>query len=71
MSLIAGQTAGPNGLTFFCGNSGVFGGCFRLKKNRTFLFSNFFFHGQRRALQLVCTNYNYLKQNRGKLNFIA
>ena len=30
MSPIVGQTAGLNGLTFFCGHSGVPGGCFRL-----------------------------------------
>ena len=42
MSPIAGQMAGPNGLEFFCGHSGVPGGCFRQKKNRIFLFSILF-----------------------------
>jgi len=46
---IAGQTAGPNALNFFCGHSWVAGGCFRLKQN--------FFHGQRRALQLVYSEF--------------
>ena len=31
---IAGQTAGPIGLNFFCGHSWVTGGCYRLKKIR-------------------------------------
>ena len=49
---IAGQTAGPNGLKW------VAEGYLRLKKNSKIFFfkffsSNFFFHGQRRALQLV------------------
>jgi len=29
---IAGQTAGPIGLKFFCGHSVVAGGCYRLNK---------------------------------------
>ena len=56
---IVGQMAGPNKLKFFYGHSGVVGGCLRLKKFELFyIFSKFFFkfiffHGQRRALQLV------------------
>ena len=48
---IAGQLAGPIGLKLLSDYSG---GCFRLKKS-IFSFKNFhiFFHGQRRALQLV------------------
>ena len=47
MSPIAGQTAGPNGLKFFCGHSWLVRGCFRLKKIEYFCFkicfsSNFF-----------------------------
>ena len=37
---IADQTAGPNGLKFFCGHSWVAGGCYRLKE--TFFIINFF-----------------------------
>ena len=33
---IAGQSAGPNGLIFFCGDSGVAGGCLKLKKIQFF-----------------------------------
>ena len=43
---IAGQTSGPIGLNFFCGHSLV------QEKKRNF-FSKFFFHGKRRALQLL------------------
>ena len=50
----------PNGLTdcaeICCGHSGVAGGCYRLKEFEIFLstfFFNFFFHGNRRALQQV------------------
>ena len=52
----------PNGWTdwadIFCGHSGVAEGWHRLKKNskiffKIYFFSTFFFHGQRRALQLV------------------
>ena len=52
----------PNGWTdwaeIFCGHLWVAGGCYRLKKNSNFFPENvfikiFFFHGQRRALQLV------------------
>ena len=60
---IAGQTAGPNGLNFMwtlIGDRGVL----KAKKIRHFFlsifyffFENFFFHGQRRALQLV---YKYI-----------
>ena len=49
---IAGQTAGPIGLNFFVDTQGWPGGVkgYFFK----FLFSNFFFfHGQRRALQLI------------------
>ena len=31
---IAGRTAGPVGLIFFCGHSWVAGGCYRLKKSK-------------------------------------
>ena len=50
---IAGKTAGPNGLNFFCGHSGVAKGCLRLKKKSNIFFQIFFIHGQRRALQLI------------------
>ena len=50
----------PNGRTdcaeTCCGHSGVAGGCYRLKEFEIFLstfFFNFFFHGNRRALQQV------------------
>ena len=60
MLRIAGQTAGPIGLKFFSRHSWVVGGGGGLaKKNRKFLlksFFQFFFHGQRRALQLVLYN---------------
>ena len=39
---IAGQTAEPIGLQFFCGHSWAAEGCYRLKK-RTFFFKIFFF----------------------------
>ena len=48
MLRIAGQTAGPIGLNFFVDTW--------LKKSKIFFFKffkYFFFHGQRRALQLV------------------
>ena len=35
---IAGQTAGPNGLKFFCGHSWVAGGCLRLKGSNFVVF---------------------------------
>ena len=38
---IADQTAGPNGLKFFCGHSWVAGGCYRLIE--TFFHNSFFF----------------------------
>ena len=47
---IAGQTAGPNGLKFFCGHSWMARVFFQIFFI-TF-FSNFFFRGQRWALQL-------------------
>ena len=47
---IAGQTAGPNGLTFFVDTLGSLGG-HRLKEN--FFLTLPLFHGQRRALQVV------------------
>ena len=47
MSPIAGQTTEPNGLNFFVETQGFPGA----KKSN--FFSKFFFHGQRRALQLV------------------
>ena len=53
---IAGQPAGPIGLTFLetlMGGRGVS----KAKKTRNFLFNFFFFHGQRRALQLVSINF--------------
>ena len=57
MLRIAGQTAGPVGLKFFVDTHGLLGGCYRkIKSNFQFIFfSNFFkfFHGKRRALQLV------------------
>ena len=34
---IAGQTAEPIGLIFFCGHPGVAGGCYRLKNRDFFL----------------------------------
>ena len=52
----------PNGWTdwaeFFCGHSWMAGGLYRLKKfenyfSKFFFLENLFFHGQRRALQLV------------------
>ena len=60
---IAGQTAGPIGLTFFVDTHGWPGGVKGNKKKskiffkffffRKLFFSKFVFHGQRRALQLV------------------
>ena len=50
---ITGQTVGPIGLSFFCGNSWVGGGVIGKKKSNFFqhlFFSNLFCHGQRRAL---------------------
>ena len=49
---IAGQTAVPIGLKFFVDTHGWPGGEKIGKKN----FPNFFFHGQRRAFQLVYHN---------------
>ena len=49
---IAGKTAGPIRLTFFVDTQGWPGGDIGLK-NPNFIFKIFFFHGQRRALQLV------------------
>ena len=49
---IAGQTAGPIGLKLFVDTHGWPGGD-KAKKIQKKFFSNFFFHGQRRALQLV------------------
>ena len=43
MLLIAGQTAGPIGLKFFCGHSWVARGCYRLLKNSKFFFKFLFF----------------------------
>ena len=64
MLRIAGQTAGPIGLTFFVDTHG----CYRLKKSKIF-FSNFlkifFFHGQRRA-----SYNNYHRRNEEK-NFCS
>ena len=51
MLLKAGQTAGPNGLKTFCGHSWVARGVKAKKIEKKIL--NIFFHGQRRALQLV------------------
>ena len=48
---IAGQTAGPIGLKFLW-TLIVGRGVFYARKNSKFVFQ-FFFHGQRRALQLV------------------
>ena len=45
MLRIAGQTAGPIGLKFFVDTEGWLGGVIHKKFN--------FFHGQRRAFQLV------------------
>ena len=39
---MAGQTAGLNGLKFFCGHSWVAGWCLRLKKSEIFFSQNFF-----------------------------
>ena len=49
---IASQTAAPIGLNFLWTLMGG-RGCYRLKKFKKKFYSNFFFHGQRRALQLV------------------
>ena len=40
---IAGQTAGPIGLHFFCGHLGVAGGCYRLKKSKKNVLQFFIF----------------------------
>ena len=57
---IAGQTAGPIGLKFFVDTHE---GCYRLKKIRNFFFQNFFFfHGQRRDLQLVIYTLQYCRE---------
>ena len=48
---IAGQTAGTIGRNFFVDTHGWPGGCYRLKKSN--FFQIIFFHGQRRAFQLV------------------
>ena len=53
---IAGQTAGLIGLVdIFCGHPWVAGGCYGLQnfKKKFKFFQISFFHGQRRALQLV------------------
>ena len=54
MLLIAGQTAGPNGLKFHVDTQG-WPGSVKDKKSSIsfFLFKIFFFYGQRRTLQLV------------------
>jgi len=67
MLSIAGQTAGPIGLTFFVDTHG----CYRLKKFDFFsnIFFNFFY-GQRRALQLV-TNIIDRYQNNLDANVMA
>ena len=49
---IAGQTAGPIGLSFFCRHLWAVWGCKRPKKVK-FFFLIFVFHGQHRALQQV------------------
>ena len=48
MLAIAGQTVGPNWLTFCEGTHGYLIGNIKGKKNRFFSF-----HGQRRSVQLV------------------
>ena len=54
MLCIAGQTAGPIGLNFWCKLMSGRGGGGYGEKKINFGFSKFlFFHGQRRALQLV------------------
>ena len=53
---IAGQTAGLIGLNFLCRHSWMAGDCNR-QKNRNF-FPKVFFHGQRRALQIVMIKTN-------------
>ena len=59
MLRIAGQTAGPIGLKFFCGNLKVARGCYRLKKIEIrnffpeFFFKFFFPLATPRALQLI------------------
>ena len=56
MLYIADQTAGPIGLKFFVDTHGLPGGVIGIKS----IFSNFiFFHGQRRALQLVFKIFHY------------
>ena len=55
MLSIAGQTAGPIGLKFFVDTQGWPGGV-RLK-NKKKNFFHFFIYGQRRAPQLVITNF--------------
>ena len=51
MLLIAGQMAGPNGLKLFVDTHGGLGVLKAKKIEKKIL--NIFFHGQRRALQLV------------------
>ena len=62
MLLIAGKTAGPNGQNFVVECKGG-RGCFRLNKIE-FFFSNFFFHGQRRALKLVTHSIQIYKSDK-------
>ena len=54
---IAGQTAGLIGLNFLCRHSWMAGDCYRQKKSK-FFFQKFFFHGKRRALQIVMIKTN-------------
>ena len=56
LPIIAGQTAEPIRLNFFVDTHEW--PCYRLK-NRKFVFSKLFSHGQRRAIQLV-NNYLFL-----------
>ena len=50
---IASQTAGPIGLKFIVDTQGWPEGDIGKKKSKIFFFKIFFFHRQRRALQLV------------------
>ena len=50
---IAGQTAGPIGQNFFVNTQGGPGG------DKFFFFKKKFFHGQRRAFQLVVNKFRF------------
>ena len=77
MLRIAGQTAGPIGLNFFCGHSGVAEGCYLNFYFSKYFFVKFFFnfflifffHGQRRALQLVSYIFIFILREINNFNF--